>query len=82
MKDAYPKRKGRLEGGVSIKKGDEMEKLVCDRCGVTYTDDESIQWAKREFESWKALCQRDGHAPRGICPCPVLPCPGELILKT
>ena len=58
------------------------EKLVCDRCGVTYTDEESIQSAKREFESWKALCEKDGVAPRGLSPCPILPCPGELILQT
>ena len=57
------------------------EKLVCDRCGVTYTDDESIQSAKRMFESWKALCQKDGDTPRGLSPCPIIPCPGELILK-
>lgn len=58
------------------------EKLVCDRCGITYTDDESIQSAKKEFESWKALCQKDGVMPRGLCPCPIIPCEGELILKT
>jgi len=57
------------------------EKLVCDRCGTTYTDDESIQSAKREFHQWAALCQKDGDEPRGLSPCPVFPCPGELILK-
>jgi len=57
------------------------ETLVCDRCGVTYTDEESIQSAKREFDGWKALCERDGVTSRGLSPCPVLPCPGELILK-
>ncbi len=58
------------------------EKLVCDRCGRAYTDAESVQSAKRDFESWKALCQKDGDAPRGLCPCPIIPCKGELILKT
>ncbi len=58
-----------------------MEKLVCDRCGNTYTDDESIQSAKNEFEHWKTLCRKDGVAPRGLTPCPILPCPGELVLK-
>jgi len=58
------------------------EKLVCDRCGVTYTDAESIRSAKNEFEHWKALCEKDGVTPRGLSPCPILPCPGELILKT
>ena len=57
------------------------EKLVCDRCGVTYTDKESIQSAKNELEHWKTLCKRDGVTPRGLSPCPILPCPGELILK-
>lgn len=53
------------------------EKLVCDRCGITYTDGESIQSAKHEFEHWKALCERDGVLPRGISPCPYCPARGN-----
>lgn len=58
-----------------------MEKLKCDRCGIEYTDKESILMAKRGEEEWGALCRRDGDEPRGICPCPIIVCPGELILK-
>ena len=58
------------------------EKLVCDRCGRTYTCAEDIQSAKNSFEDWKALCQKDGVVPRGLNPCPNIHCPGELILKT
>jgi len=58
-----------------------VEKLVCDRCGRTYTDRESIESAKKEFESWRKLCQRDSVLPRGLCPCPIFPCKGELVLK-
>jgi len=59
-----------------------LEKLVCDRCGITYADDESIQSAKGMSESWKALCQKDGDTARGLSPCPIISCKGELILKT
>lgn len=57
-----------------------MEKLVCDRCGQSYTDKASIESAKREEEQWKAMVKRDGDEPRGLCPCPILPCEGELLL--
>jgi PRTRC genetic system protein C len=57
------------------------EKLVCDRCGQTYTDEESIESAKRLAEKWAEMCRADGVEPRGISPCPVFPCEGELILK-
>lgn len=58
-----------------------MEKLTCDKCGITYTDEESIVMAKDFQTNWAALCRRDGTEPRGISPCPVVPCEGELILK-
>lgn len=58
-----------------------MEKLVCDRCGVEYTDEESIIMAKRYQEEWEKSCRRDGGEPRGISPCPIISCTGELILK-
>lgn len=58
------------------------EKLVCDRCGETYTDAESIQSAKEGLDDWKAICERDGDTPRGLAPCPIWNCKGELILKT
>jgi len=58
------------------------EKLVCDKCGATYTDDKSIQWAKSGFKDWEERCKEDGTTPRGLGPCPKIHCPGELILTT
>lgn len=58
-----------------------MEKLVCDRCGAEYTDEESIGIAKRYQEQWEASCRRGGDEPRGISPCPNVRCHGELVLK-
>lgn len=58
-----------------------MEKLVCDRCDLKYTDEESITMAKRYQGEWEASCRRDGDEPRGISPCPIINCAGELILK-
>lgn len=59
-----------------------MEKLVCDRCGQEYADAESVEAAKRQAESWKKLCERDGAKARGVAPCPNISCKGELVLKT
>ena len=58
-----------------------MKKLVCDRCGVEYIDEESITASETYQESWGALCRRDGVEPRGISPCPNITCDGELILQ-
>lgn len=58
-----------------------METLKCDRCGVVYTDRGSIESAKKYEERWKELVTADGDTPRGISPCPILPCIGELILE-
>ncbi|KKL62219.1 hypothetical protein LCGC14_2187440 [marine sediment metagenome] len=58
-----------------------MNKLVCDRCEAEYTDEDSIIIAKSYQEQWKASCIRDGKEPRGIAPCPIFACPGELILE-
>lgn len=58
-----------------------MEKLVCDRCNAEYTDEESINIAKRYQAQWEASCGRDGVEPRGISPCPIITCQGELVLK-
>ena len=57
-----------------------MEKLMCDRCGRTYTDRASIESAKREAAQWAELVREDDYEPRGLCPCPIFPCEGELIL--
>lgn len=67
-----------------------MSKLVCDRCGATYTDRESIEEVLKLKASWAELCKRpvvvagewvcDGIEPRGLAPCPIMRCEGELIL--
>ncbi len=57
------------------------EKLVCDRCGVEYIDEESVTNAKRLQGEWEALCRRDGVVPRGLASCTHVTCPGELILR-
>lgn len=59
-----------------------MEKLVCDRCPAIYTDEASIEMAKKGADEWAAMCRSDGVEPRGICPCPFISCPGELVLQT
>ena len=56
------------------------EKLVCDKCGQTYTDEESVERAKKFKDKWAETCRKDGCEPRGVSPCPVIPCAGELIL--
>ena len=58
-----------------------MEVLECDKCSIKYTDKESIAMAKDFQNNWAVQCKRDGTEPRGITPCPVIPCEGELILK-
>jgi len=58
-----------------------MEFLRCDRRGHTYTDRESIEAAKAQASEWAALCRRDGVEPRGLIACPIITCPGELILE-
>lgn len=57
------------------------EKLVCDRCGAEYSDKPSIQMAKTMAVSWRAQCKQDSVEARGIAPCPIISCKGELILK-
>lgn len=58
-----------------------MEKLVCDRCGIEYTDEGSINAAKLMKDDWVELCHKESIEPRGIAPCPILHCKGELILQ-
>ncbi len=57
-----------------------MEHLECDRCGRWYSDQENVDWAKQQTDTWKELCRRDGVEPRGLVACPVIPCEGEMIL--
>ena len=58
----------------------KMEKLVCDRCGREYTSEADITLAKKGRDEWEAMVRKDGNEPRGICPCPVIPCEGEMKL--
>jgi len=58
-----------------------VEKLVCDRCGIEYTDKESVDGAKQYREKWAELCREDGVEPRGLSACPIITCVGELLLK-
>jgi len=58
------------------------EKLVCDRCGQTYTDQGSIDQAKRSQKKWEEMIEKDsGEKARGIGPCPIIGCTGEMVLK-
>lgn len=45
-----------------------IEKVVCNRCGAEYSDEQSVEQVKK----WLA----DGYSP-----CPNLSCPGELEVK-
>ena len=53
-------------------------RLVCDRCGIIYCDKESIDMAKKKAAMWRAILSRDGIEARGIAPCPIIGCKGEL----
>lgn len=57
-----------------------MEYLKCDRCGVEYRDQGSIDMAKNGKEAWEKTCEKDGVEARGLFPCPAIPCTGEMIL--
>ena len=45
------------------------EEVVCNVCGIAYSDDDSIQMVKKWLE-------KDGYAP-----CPNIMCPGQLEIK-
>ena len=57
------------------------EYLKCDRCGAKYDDVEGLEMAKRMQEEWEASRKAKGIQVRGIAPCPVVLCRGELVLK-
>jgi len=54
--------------------------IRCDRCGSKYEDVPSIKNAVEEMGEWEKTLTKDGDFPRGICPCPLIPCEGELIV--
>ena len=49
-----------------------MKKVVCNQCGATYEDTESVEQVKK----WKAEPDGGGYAP-----CPNLSCSGEMDVK-
>lgn len=53
--------------------------IKCNICGQIYTDDKSIEIAKKLQESWKGLHEGSGIEIKGLCPCPISSCEGELI---
>lgn len=55
------------------------KKLVCDRCGVEFTDAEDIELAFEGREAWAAAVRARGAEPRGILPCEnIVRCGGEM----
>ena len=57
-----------------------MTTLICDTCRKDYSNETSITLAKSFQEKWEALCRLKGNVARGISPCPIIYCAGELIL--
>ena len=53
---------------VVVRKVKDLEKVVCNVCGATYTDELSVEMAK----TWIAA---------GYAPCPNLSCPGQFEVK-
>jgi len=45
-----------------------VERAVCNKCGATYTDKESIEMVRKWIKE-------------GYAPCPNLSCPGQMELK-
>jgi hypothetical protein len=58
-----------------------MKKLKCNVCGVEYSDPKDFEYADKMSKGWAESCKADGVDPKGICPCPNLICPGELVVK-
>lgn len=58
-----------------------MKKLVCNVCQAEYTDEPSIEMAKKMQETWEKDCRDGGIEATGIAPCPNISCSGQLVLK-
>lgn len=63
----YSKEEIGMEDGQSIVEVKQV-KVVCNKCGASYDDQESIDMAKKWIEE-------------GYAPCPNIACPGQLELK-
>jgi hypothetical protein len=57
----------------------KQSKLVCNKCGITYTDEASIAFARENKDKWIASSKKHGLEVKGIGPCPIITCTGELI---
>jgi len=62
------------------KVNDMAKHLKCTDCGLIYDDEESIEFALKEKDNFERVCKEEGIKPKGICPCPVIPCKGDLAL--
>jgi hypothetical protein len=58
-----------------------VKKLKCNVCGVAYWSPKDFEYAEKMSKEWAESCKADGVDPKGICPCPNLTCPGELVVK-
>lgn len=55
------------QDGESVVEMSRVESVRCNKCGVTYTDKESVEMVKKWIEE-------------GYAPCPNISCPGEFEL--
>ena len=55
-------------------------KLKCSICKREYADKESIIFAIESKKDYIRLCKDEGFDAKGICPCPIISCKGEMIL--
>ncbi len=56
------------------------ECIQCDVCNITYYDKGTISTAKVFAYEYKNISEKAGLKVRGLLPCPVLQCKGEMIL--
>lgn len=47
---------------------------------MEYHGEADVDEAIKMEELWKEICEKDGVEPRGLSACPIITCPGELIL--
>ena len=56
------------------------KRLVCDHCSNTYVDELSVLQGIEVGGQWAESCRKRGKEPRGLFPCPLYRCDGELVL--
>ena len=58
-----------------------MKKLVCDRCGLEFTEKYDMEIALEGKEAWEKTVRASGAEPRGVLPCEhFVRCGGEMKL--